>query len=39
MGFNRFMDRDIDALNPRTINRPNVDGRISASQMLVYYPC
>ena len=23
-------------LNPRTINRPNVDGRISASQMLVF---
>jgi len=36
MGFNRFMDRDIDALNPRTINRPNVDGRISASQMLLF---
>ena len=34
MGF-KYMDRDIDALNPRTINRPNVDGRISASQMLV----
>jgi 4-hydroxybenzoate polyprenyltransferase len=36
MGFNRYMDRDIDALNPRTINRPNVDGRISASQMLLF---
>ena len=36
MGFNRYMDRNIDALNPRTINRPNVDGRISASQMLVF---
>jgi len=36
MGFNRYMDRDIDALNPRTINRPNVDGRISAKQMLVF---
>jgi 4-hydroxybenzoate polyprenyltransferase len=36
MGFNRYMDRDIDALNPRTINRPNVDGRISASAMLVF---
>ena len=36
MGFNRYMDRDIDALNPRTINRPNVDGRISASQMLAF---
>ncbi len=36
MGFNRYMDRDIDALNPRTLNRPNVDGRISAKQMLIF---
>ena len=36
MGFNRYMDRDIDALNPRTVNRPNVDGRISATQMFVF---
>ncbi|MGB1226242.1 MAG: menaquinone biosynthesis prenyltransferase MqnP [Poseidonibacter sp.] len=36
MGFNRYMDRDIDALNPRTVNRPNVDGRISATQMLLF---
>lgn len=36
MGFNRYMDRDIDALNPRTVNRPNVDGRISANQMLMF---
>ncbi|QDF27711.1 menaquinone biosynthesis prenyltransferase MqnP [Halarcobacter anaerophilus] len=36
MGFNRYMDRDIDALNPRTINRPNVDGRVSATQMLAF---
>jgi len=36
MGFNRYMDRDIDALNPRTVNRPNVDGRISAPQMLIF---
>ena len=36
MGFNRYLDRDIDALNPRTKNRPNVDGRISASQMLIF---
>ncbi len=36
MGFNRYMDRDIDALNPRTLNRPNVDGRISANQMLAF---
>jgi 4-hydroxybenzoate polyprenyltransferase len=36
MGFNRFLDRDIDALNPRTINRPNVDGRISPVQMFLF---
>jgi len=36
MGFNRYMDRDIDALNPRTVNRPNVDGRVSATQMLIF---
>ena len=36
MGFNRYMDRDIDALNPRTINRPNVDGRVSPAQMLIF---
>ena len=36
MGFNRYLDRDIDALNPRTINRPSVDGRINAKQMLLF---
>lgn len=36
MGFNRYMDRDIDALNPRTINRPNVDGRISSNAMFIF---
>lgn len=36
MGFNRFLDRDIDALNPRTINRPNVDGRISPLAMFAF---
>lgn len=36
MGFNRYMDRDIDALNPRTINRPSVDGRISAKNVLIF---
>jgi 4-hydroxybenzoate polyprenyltransferase len=36
MGFNRFLDRDIDALNPRTFNRPNVDGRISPLAMFVF---
>ena len=36
MGFNRYLDRDIDALNPRTINRPSVDGRINPSQILIF---
>ncbi len=34
MAFNRFLDRDIDSLNPRTKNRPNVDGRVSVGAML-----
>ena len=36
MGVNRYLDRDIDALNPRTKNRPSVDGRVSSSQMLLF---
>ncbi len=36
MGFNRYLDRDIDALNPRTINRPNVDGRLNPKQILTF---
>lgn len=36
MGFNRFLDRDIDVLNPRTINRPSVDGRINPTQMFLF---
>jgi 4-hydroxybenzoate polyprenyltransferase len=36
MGVNRYFDRDIDALNPRTKNRPSVDGRVSTLQMLVF---
>lgn len=34
MGVNRYLDRDIDRLNPRTKSRPSVDGRVSASQMI-----
>lgn len=34
MGVNRYLDRDIDALNPRTKNRPSVDGRIGALGMV-----
>lgn len=36
MGVNRYLDRDIDALNPRTKNRPSVDGRVSTTQMLAF---
>jgi len=34
MGVNRYFDRDIDRLNPRTKTRPSVDGRVSNIQML-----
>ncbi len=34
MGVNRYLDRDIDILNPRTKDRPSVDGRISKITML-----
>ena len=34
MGVNRYLDRDIDILNPRTKNRPSVDGRVSNVQMM-----
>ena len=34
MGVNRYLDRDIDALNPRTKNRPSVDGRVSNTTMV-----
>lgn len=36
MGVNRYLDRDIDALNPRTKNRPSVDGRVSERAMIVF---
>ncbi len=34
MGVNRYLDRDIDILNPRTKDRPSVDGRVSNRQMI-----
>ncbi len=34
MGVNRYLDRDIDSLNPRTLGRPSVDGRVSNTQMI-----
>jgi 4-hydroxybenzoate polyprenyltransferase len=36
MGVNRYLDRDIDRLNPRTKNRPSVDGSISTTTMLLF---
>lgn len=34
MGVNRYLDRDVDILNPRTEGRPSVDGRVTKPQML-----
>lgn len=34
MGVNRYLDRDVDILNPRTKGRPSVDGRVSNAQMI-----
>ncbi len=36
MGVNRYLDRDIDILNPRTNKRPSVDGRVSNSSMIIF---
>ncbi len=36
MGLNRYADRDIDAQNPRTQNRPNVDGRLSSQAIFAF---
>jgi 4-hydroxybenzoate polyprenyltransferase len=36
MGVNRYLDRDIDKLNPRTRNRPSVDGRVSSATILAF---
>jgi 4-hydroxybenzoate polyprenyltransferase len=36
MGVNRYLDKDIDALNPRTKNRPSVDGRVSNKEMIIF---
>lgn len=35
MSVNRYLDRDIDAKNIRTQNRPSVDGRISPQAMKI----
>ncbi|MBA1438634.1 MAG: 4-hydroxybenzoate polyprenyltransferase [Epsilonproteobacteria bacterium] len=36
MGVNRYADRDIDAQNERTQNRPNVDGRLDSNSILIF---
>jgi len=36
MGLNRFADRDIDAQNPRTASRPNVDGRLDGTSIMIF---
>ncbi len=36
MAFNRYIDRDIDSRNPRTANRPSVDGRLSTTAILLF---
>ena len=36
MGINRYADRDIDARNPRTQGRPNADGRLDSTTILLF---
>ena len=36
MGVNRYLDRDIDRLNPRTKHRPSVDGRVGGKEILFF---
>lgn len=36
MSFNRWADRDIDKLNPRTALRPSVDGRIGVKNIEIF---
>jgi 4-hydroxybenzoate polyprenyltransferase len=36
MGVNRYADRDVDAANPRTQDRPNVDGRLDSTSILIF---
>lgn len=36
MAYNRFMDENIDKLNPRTANRPSVDGRIGRDNIKIF---
>jgi len=36
MAFNRYLDIDHDSVNPRTKNRPSVDGRLSKKSILTF---
>jgi len=36
MGYNRYADIDIDKDNPRTANRPSVDGRLNKKTILFF---
>ena len=36
MAFNRYLDIDHDSLNPRTKNRPSVDGRLNSKTILLF---
>ncbi len=36
MSFNRFCDEDIDRPNPRTKDRPSVDGRIGKKNIIIF---
>jgi 4-hydroxybenzoate polyprenyltransferase len=36
MAYNRYVDRDIDAKNPRTANRPSVTGEVKENEMLLF---
>ncbi len=36
MAVNRYLDKDIDILNPRTKNRPSVDGRVGGKNLLLF---
>jgi len=36
MGLNRWADREFDSLNPRTVSRPSVDGRLDATSIFIF---
>ena len=36
MGFNRYVDRTYDVMNPRTATRPSVDGRLSPASIAIF---